>query len=417
MGDQSHLISARIDAWRKTGDLSALWPHVDSAARAEAHRLITATTHAVLIGGGETPRLESTRLIPPEAIGIAAYVCGMGALLGHWIEQRTIVADSPLRDLLREHLAHGRRRAANMTAGLVTALGACDRNGVKPTVLKGSHTSHAYFPEPGTRPSADLDLLVPPNQFEVTGTALRAAGFAESRRTRTPPRSEWITQGAPMPLRSLELDHADNPWSIDLHQALERWYFRGLRAGFLPEFWKTRPLDIGGQRALVLAQPLLTAFLAMHAAFSIRDVRLIHLVELVLVIRHDALSGALDWQELALLLAATRTARFVYPSLELVDRLAPGTVDPRLRLAFARTSTRRMRRVIDAVHRAGMRLPRRTLDEKLMWACGAWELLCNIGELVWSSDEALPASEVVRLHLRRARMVLRGQAGFSSQAR
>lgn len=417
MGDQPEQISARMDAWRKTGDMNALWPHVTPAARFEAQRLITAATRAVLNRSAASPRLESNRRVPAGAIGVAAYTCGMGPLLGHWIEQRTVEADTQLAELFREHLEHGRRRAAKLAIALAQVIDTCGRQGVTPTVLKGVHTSRVYFPEPGTRPCADADLLVPPGDFERAAVALRAAGLTESRRTHRPPRSEWVGQGAPLTLQSLELDHADNPWSIDLHQALERWYFRGLRAGFEPALWKTVSLKIDGRRVHVLAQPLLTAFLAMHAAYHVRDFRLIRLVELVFVIRRDAASGTLRWQDLPELLTATRTTRFVYPALELAERLAPGTVDPGVREDLARTSTARMRRVIEAIDRAGMQLPRRTLDERLMWACGAWELLCNIGELAWPSDEALPAAEVVRLYIRRARMLVRGELGLRSQAR
>jgi hypothetical protein len=406
-----------MDAWRKTGDINALWPDVDPAARLAAHHLLAAATRAALNRSASVPRLRSDHLVSPRAIGIVAYTAGMGPLLGHWIEQGTVAADPPLAELFREHLEHGRARAARLATAFARVASACEAKGVALAVLKGLHTSRVYFPEAGTRPCADVDLLVRPDDFDRAREALRAAGFTEARWTSRPPRSEWVELGRPPALHSLELDHAENPWSIDLHQSLDRWYFRGLRAGFEPAVWRTEPLELEGYGVRALAQPLLTAFLAMHATHGVRVLRLIQVVELALVLRRDVASGTLKWKDLAALLAATHTARFVYPGLELVERLVPGTVDPELRADLARTGTARMRRVIDAIDGSGMRLPRRTLDEQLMWACGIRQLVYNIGEVLWPSDQALSALEIVRLYVRRAHLLIRGQVGLRSFVR
>lgn len=407
----------RLRTWLLTGDPGHLWPHVTPASRREAHRRVAAVTRAVINRTPLPGRLEADGDVPVAAWGVAAYTSGMGPLLGHWIAQRVVEADTQLADLFREHLEHGHRRAAKITTAMRQVIDACGHLGVTPTVLKGAHTAQVYFPDVATRPSADIDVLVHPSAFGRACAALETAGFTEARRTSRPPRSEWIRRDSSPMIHSLELDHAENPWSIDLHQSLERWYFRGLRGGFEPALWTTVPLELANVRVQGLAQPLLTAFLAMHAAFGVRDLRLLHLVELVWIIRRDVASGSLQWRDLTELLTKTRTARFAYPALELAERLAPGTIDPDTRGQLAGTGTARMRRVIDAISTAGMQLPRRTLDERLMWACGVRELLCNIGELVWPSDEALPAAEVARLYLRRARLLVRGRIGIRSQAR
>lgn len=209
------------------------------------------------------------------------------------------------------------------------------------------------------------------------------------------------------------MDHADNPWFVDLHVRLERWYFRGLRAGFgSPTQDHLTPWTFHGRPVCVLAQPLLTAFLALHASYGMRDFCPLRAVELVLVMRRDAGRGALRWDALAELLDRTATTRFVYPALELAERWVPGTLDPGLRQRLQRAATPRMRRVVDQVEAHGMRLAFRSLDDKLMWARGPLEWLGNLSDLVWSADDAMAASDQLRLYLRRARMLLAWTARF-----
>lgn len=406
-------ISTRLASWRKSGDPSTLWPSIPPNALAGAVRRITEVAQVVLTGGLPRAYLETDREVSTPALGAAAYRTGMGPLLGYWIQSGRVEAQSGLAALMREHLTQSERRARIMHDAMLRILDGFASAGVTGILLKGAHTSRAYFPLPGARPCADIDLLVTDQDIERASAALRGLGFVEVRRTQRPWRSEWIEPGHSTTPVSLDLDHADNPWSVDLHRSLSRHYFRGVQAGFDSTLWRTNPLDLDGRSARVLAQPLLTAFLAMHAGYGIDKLRLIHLVELVLVIRQDVGAGALEWVALQELLSQTRTERFLYPGLELAERLAPGTLDSITRERLQCATTPRMRRVVEAVHASGMQLPRRTLDERLMWACGFRELLRNIGDVVWPSDEAL-SSEVPALYLRRARLLTHGRVGMRS---
>src|SRR5207247_5419036 len=96
--------------------------------------------------------------------------------------------------------------------------------------------------------------------------ALRALEFAEDSATAEPQRSHWTPRNVG-PVRSLELAHADNPWSIDLHVSLDRRQFAELTMAFggvelsAGEVWRefARPVR-------VLPQPQLLAYLAFHAS-------------------------------------------------------------------------------------------------------------------------------------------------------
>ena len=397
----------RIERWHATGDVNALWPEVAAADRRAAQAEVRAVAEAVLRSATELPALDATEALHVRALGVAGFSSGMGALLGWWIDTGLIEASDSVRELFAGHLEHGRRRRAMLEAALLRVLRAMLGHGVEAVVLKGMHVGSVYFPEPGTRPAADIDLLVDASQRGAAATALRAVGFVETWRTRYAARSEWRPSDQAPTVHSLELDHTDNPWAVDLHTSLDRWYFRGLRRGLGDEaFRDTSEVLVAGETVRVLSEPYLTAFLALHASHDLVKMQLVRLVELVLVIR--ARGDGFDWDRFVALTSRTSTARFTYPALWLAETLVPGTVSPAVLEAGGRSATARTGRVLAEVVAADLgALSFRTLDNKLMWADGSRELLLNASELVVPSDDgallALP-----RLYWRGLRTLFRG---------
>ena len=404
-------IQARVAAWQRTGDLDSLWPDVTGAELRAAHAGIRSVAEAMLRSPERRATLAGADHGAPRALGVAAFMGGVGPLLGWWIEQGRVDAPAAVRDLFALHLEHGRRRAARLQlqlGGIVRALRAAE---VEPVILKGLHTGAVYFPA-GTRPCADIDLLVEPGERDRAAGALVRAGLVERRRTRWANRSEWTPAGPAQEIHSLELDHADDPWSVDLHVALERWYARGLRR----DLGEPRTTTFGGDALRGLAQPHLTAFLALHASHDLVKVRIVRLVELALVTSADGASGRLDWGELERLLRETRTERFVWPALTLAHDLAPASVPADLLARLGRGSSARTRRVMDAVRAADFApLRHRSLDARLMWADGPVELLLGASELIWSSDDGLPLAPLA-MHGRRLRALVSGHAGWRARA-
>jgi hypothetical protein len=80
----------------------------------------------------------------------------------------------------------------------------------------------------------------------------------------------------------------------------------------------------------VLRQPLLLAYLAVHASSHFYSIMQIRLVELILVARKDFAGRPDLWRALDELVERTGTGRFVFPALDLAERLVPGTIDPLL---------------------------------------------------------------------------------------
>lgn len=402
----------RIARWKSTGDWWQLWPHYGVGELRSAQRELSSVARALLAAPPVRIALEA-RNTSPGALGVAAFLSGMGPLLGWWLAQGKLDAPPPVAALLARHLDEGRRRAELLRRELQVILAELHRCGVRPIVLKGLHTGSVYFPEPGTRPSADIDLLVHPQDLEATARALDRLGFREARRTTFAARSEWVRVGASQKVADLEVHSPFNPWHVDLHCSLERWYFRGLRVSLGDEvFDNPAAFEIDGLPANGLNQPYLTALLALHTSYELVRTRMVWLTELAWVMRQDSARGTLDWNLLLDLLHGRGLGRFVYPALELVERFAPGTVDREVLEYAARQAPPRLPRVVNAVEREHFGfLSKRSLDDKLMWARGFRELLLNFSEWIWPSDEA-ERSNLMSLYGKRLRMLARRQATF-----
>ena len=372
----------RVALHQSTGDLDVLWPHAPRAARRVAMVEIRRIVEGMLRDDGRMLVLSAANDQEARVLGVAAFTAGMGPLLGWWIEEGRVDCSPAVRERLAEHLAHGRRRSEALRGHASRIARAMHAVGLRPILLKGIHTGGEFFPHPSTRPSADIDVLVTPTERSQAESALAQLGFVQTKAV-VADRADWSPRGARMEPRSVDLDHAENPWNVDLHQALRRFYFRGTGAELGQGAFATRRfIDVAGESVRVLDQPYLTAFLALHAGCDLAAVRLVRLYELVVMIRADAAHGLLDWKSIGSLLEDTKTGRFVYPALALAEELAPGTIDPSLLARLALGASPRMQRALAAVLRAGTGpLDERSFDVKLAWAAGPVELLMAVSEL------------------------------------
>jgi hypothetical protein len=348
--------------------------------------------------------------VDPRVAGIAAHVTGTGPLLGYWIERGLLDAPGDVAAVFAEHLDHGRRRVAVLRRALELVLEALDAAGVRATVLKGMHTAWVYFPEPGVRPMADLDLLVDEASLPAAHRALAGCGLAPVHAVRGA--SAWRGDGPRVP-RSLEMAHADDPWEVDLHVTLDRWFADVVPAspGAVGPADRA-PLLVGTRATTCLAQPVLTALLALHVSHHFEMTGLMRLYELAAVIRTDTARGALDRDALLGRLRGSGASRFVYPAFELTEKLLPGTVHPALREQLRADAPDPVRRVVDRTDPArATRMFDRSADIRLMWLDGwrsrlrwmAWRLWPRVG------DQPAPLGEGARLTAARVLRLVTGK--------
>ena len=393
--DPAH-VRERLRAWNRSGNPSDLWPDLPAGRRLAALANIRAVVAAVL-REDRVPAIEAADDTEARSVGVAAFTAGMGPLLAWWIEEGRVEASPRARAVLAAHLEHGAHRITMLRQQTAAVVRAMRVAGVDPILLKGMHTGSEFFPHPATRPASDIDLLVRPDEMVRATALLATTGFLETSRASRGRRLTWTHRSASRRPRSVELDRLDNPWSIDLHEALERWYFRGTVRDLGPEVFETeRRIEIEGESIRVLDEPYLAAFLAVHASGELKSMQLVRLLELVWVIRSERRSGRLSFEELGPLLQRTATGRFAYPALALVEELAPGTVDARLLRSLADEVSPRLHRVLDEIRRAEMGLlHEHSVDFAFAWAVGPKELAFNALEIFLPGDEALERLPIV----------------------
>ena len=247
-------IAARFKWARENGHPGYVWPRVPIGRWLACGREIERITRARLQDENCAPRVELPPDATPRTFGIAAFSSGMGPLMGRWLESGALRAPPDVADILALHLAHGRKRARRQQGSLRQALDALSDVDVTATVVKGAHTAMAYFPEPGARPAADVDLVVARRDLVAAENALAGAGFTRGTRQVRPYKCDWIPPDSPATLPSLDLAHGDAPFAIELHDSLERVFFGVRRISYALSSGSAAAPDIHPQ-ARVLAQP------------------------------------------------------------------------------------------------------------------------------------------------------------------
>jgi hypothetical protein len=398
-------VNRRAETFKRTGDPVMLWPGVDETMRLAALAAIETCVAEVLAGVTSQSALDGDA----EALGIAALTSGTGPLLGVWAETGRIAVSAGTQVVLARHLAHGRARAERLERGLGDALDALAIQGISVTLLKGMHLSRRYYPEAGARPMSDIDLLVPPGEIAAAERALADAGWRRGERQRRPYKCNWEPPGVDMRIRSVTYMHTWEPWTVELHDSLDR-VLAPRRARFPLRPGDDEAWTIAGRPVRILVPPLLVAHLAVHAAEESHATRLLRVAELVMVCREETARGRLVWSELGAFLSETGTAGFAYPALALAERLAAGTVDPSVMSECAKAAGPRVRAVIGGDTPADRnRLERVRLAEKFMWSRGPIDTARRLGIMLWPKSTGT-LGDLVRTYMRRVHRLYHGRA-------
>ena len=382
-------VDARVQAYARTGDPSTLWPGLTETARISALHEIGRVTRGVL-AGSIGAHVDPDDAHATYALLIAGHTSGTGTLLGRWIADGIVVARPDVASGFSNQLEHSRRRTTRIARELAPALDALDTRGITPIALRGFHTSHAYFEEPGVRRMADVDLLVWPREIGEAEAALRGVGFRPTAAVLRPSRQDWIGPTVSSEIFSVEHDDERNRWNLDLHASLDRRFHPGASARLDSESEHVEPLDIGGRSVLALRPPLLLLALACHCSQELHANRLLRLVEIVRVIRANRASGRLDWDEFLAMTTRTGTARYTYPAFALAEQLAPGTVDPRVLALGRRASTWAARHVVSRLAPAGGSHDQRGALRQLMWTRGSVAVLHWLVCAIWPGGFTRP---------------------------
>lgn len=178
--------------------------------------------------------------------------------------------------------------------------------GVRTIVLKGLDYETRLYDEPGTRPTGDVDILVP--------DADRRRAFAVLDRLGFEPRA--AAPGFDEP------DYHEVAWTrddveVDLHMALAPLV--RCEIDYRAIWDQAVPTRIGGTEALALARAHAAVFQALHMAIDHFEVPAIYLVDLARLIRTAA-----ERAESQALASAWRCRRALDTALTLTSAMLPG---------------------------------------------------------------------------------------------
>lgn len=347
----------------RRGQPAWLWPDLPVERWQEALVSIEAAVRGVLTGGSAM-QLDGD----PDALGVASYTSGVGPLLGYWLERGVLSASEPVAAMLKLHLQHNRLRMERMTRRTIALVEALTARGVGVTLLKGMHTAHCYFPEPGTRPASDIDILIAASDEKAANETLRNLRFEPGAISSWPPERNWRLPEVPVQPRSLCFAHADDPWSVDLQRSLNRRYSAGAAVIRLDDVAaRMEPWPVAHD-AQVLGQPVLLLQLAVHASCGLTSLTLLRMVELIFVIRRDTQEGLLRWDEFMAAAERADALGMIYPALRLCEQLAPGTIPDDVYAACVRQTPVAVQRIVDRLTPANaQRVVRCSLAERFMW--------------------------------------------------
>ena len=397
-----------------TSDPALLWPDVDTSMLAPAALDIETCTKRIL--DGQAASLGRADGSDARVVGIAALVTGMGPLLGYWLEQGKLDVAESVAQVLRRHLAHGRARIGRIRREVTPIFEALVAAGTEPGILKGYYTTHVYFPEPGLRPLADVDVYVEPARVARATQTLTDAGFVPANSAALF-KEDWYPPGGQGRIRSFEIWDARSPWKLEVHSALDfgpviRHGVRLDAVNPVPEVW-----DALGVPLRVAQQPMLFVTGAVHLSSELANARLLRLVELVLMARRDVPSGALDWSAVEELLERTRATRFAHPALALVEQLAPGTVPPTLRERARQRSSRIARGVVRTMTPATPIVADHvSFAERVMWEPGTLSVIRRVLEM-FLPPPRVPMREMPRIYAGRVWRICVGRIGWSVASR
>ena len=218
---------------------------------------------------------------------------------------------------LRDAAARTLGRGARMLQDLRRAHAALVDDGLRPLWLKGAHLAdEAVYQPPEARPLAALALYLDPAGQAAAEACLTRLGYRPGLRSWK--HHLWRNPGC----RVVDLrgEHADNPRPIELHFWLGE-DFRGIRLGMDPA-WAARESGAGGSR---LKPEAAMAHLAAHTTVNLLERRL-RLVQLLDLLRLGAGLDAAAWRGLEAFSVQPGNARFLWPSLALLERIRPGAV-------------------------------------------------------------------------------------------
>jgi hypothetical protein len=261
-----------------------------------------------------------------------------------WLVARTAEAGAVIPGDIHDRLLAvdraSRARTAAMLDSAAELLDDLRRQGVEAMPLKGAALAPCYFPDPGLRPLADLDILIHPRDVAPAVATLLRLGYAYYSRSAE---DEVYLRGE----RKAMVWAPDNVHPVELHYALREEY-AGLSYELAPALWaasRDQPYW-GGRQARLPDPPALLHHVCAHATsdWLIQRGKVMQIGDIQRIA--DRMSGE-DWSAFAAGLPPSG-ARFVYPALAFTLKHAAAPVPAAVMDHLRRHTPRALRAWVEA---------------------------------------------------------------------
>jgi hypothetical protein len=256
-----------------------------------------------------------------------------------WLVARARETGAAIPEEVRDRLLAidraSRARTAAMLDSAVELLDALRGQGIAAMPLKGAALAPLYYPDPGLRPLADLDILIRPQDVARGVETLKRLGYAYYSRSAE---DEVYLRGERKPM----VWAPDNVHPVELHYALREEY-AGLSCELAPALWaasRDQPYW-GGSRARLPDPAALLHHVCAHAVsdWLIQRGKVMQIGDIQ---RIAARMTEPDWAAFSAGLTPSG-ARFVYPALAFTLKYASAPIPAGLVDRLRRHSPRPLR--------------------------------------------------------------------------
>ena len=259
--------------------------------------------------------------LPDDRLRTALLYTGLTALVGEAVERLDVATGAAQRAHLDEQRAAVRARHDRYLALAPEVLRALAEAGVPATPVKGIVlTAFGIWPHAGTRPMADIDVLVPPADLAAAHDALVRLGLQPIGSSAT--EDVFLAWGDGGTGRR-DGESAGHNGKVEVHPGWAEMV-HGYTIGDLRLLDRARDGRLLGAPARLLSPPDLLLHVLGHLSAAVirRDVRALHVMDVVFGLRHLT---AHERSELGARFEQI-DERLWRPALWFVEGVAPGTI-------------------------------------------------------------------------------------------
>ena len=309
-----------------------------------------------------------------DNLAVSALVLGLAPLLAWRLSGWGITLPPRAAAKLQAGRQASALRQQAIEAQLADVLAACAREQIALIVLKGAYLATHFYPDAGTRPMNDIDVLVRRKQLPALEVLLKRLGYgahykAPDTGARVVKHTSTFRKPDPDAATPNPYLSAGSTHTVEPHTSLEESWF-GLRADITPGVWeRSVPAGIGAHDGRALCPSDLLLHLCVHLTFHLvmGYPSLVQLLDLLWVSRtlseddwHATVERSMAQQVSGFISAALRLARLSLHAPISDDALcALGRATPARVRAHAETLS------LDDVLRRTQRPPLTTLAQRI----------------------------------------------------